>query len=94
MTALLVTGYAFSPIDLIPDFIPVLGLLDDIILLPLGILLAIALIPVPLMLRFRNITRRRSSRPQSRIAALMIVLIWVAGLLWGAIALRAYLSHS
>jgi uncharacterized membrane protein YkvA (DUF1232 family) len=94
MTALLVTGYAFSPIDLIPDFIPVLGLLDDIILLPLGILLAIALIPAPLMLRFRNIARRRSSRPQSRIAAVMIVLIWGAGLIWGAIALRAYLSHS
>jgi uncharacterized membrane protein YkvA (DUF1232 family) len=91
LIAFIVAGYAFSPIDLIPDFIPILGFVDDVILLPLGIILAIALIPTLLMQRFRDIARHRSRRPQSPIAAIVIVLIWAAGLIWGAIALRAYM---
>ena len=53
LLAILVVGYAFSPIDLIPDFIPILGYLDDALLLPLGILLVIRLIPSELMAEFR-----------------------------------------
>ncbi|WP_218027635.1 YkvA family protein [Dictyobacter alpinus] len=72
-------GYAFSPIDLIPDFIPVIGLLDDLILLPLGILLAIKMIP-PLVLQESRIQAQQmldQHRPLSWRGALIIVLIWL-----------------
>jgi uncharacterized membrane protein YkvA (DUF1232 family) len=72
-----VAAYALSPIDLIPDFIPVIGYLDDLILVPLGILLAVHLIPAPLMAEFRATARDRR-RPVSRVGAVVIVLIWVA----------------
>ena len=73
----LVVAYALSPIDLIPDFIPVLGLLDDLILLPLGIALCIRLIPADVFedARRRAIDAERQSA--NRIAAVVIVLIWI-----------------
>lgn len=80
-----IAAYALSPIDLIPDFIPVLGYLDDLILLPLGILLAIRLIPADLMAEFRARAHARAERPTSRVAAAVIVGLWVASaalLLW------------
>ena len=83
--AALVAAYALSPIDLIPDFIPVLGYLDDIILLPLGILLVVALIPRPLMAEFRAEASRREDEPTSRAGAVMVVALWIAAaalLLW------------
>jgi uncharacterized membrane protein YkvA (DUF1232 family) len=74
-----VAAYALSPIDLIPDFIPVLGYLDDIILVPLGIALAIRLIPPALLEEHRaGASARIGQRPVSRIGALIVVLIWVA----------------
>ncbi|WP_368044714.1 YkvA family protein [Sabulicella glaciei] len=85
LVAGLVAAYALSPIDLIPDFIPVLGYLDDLILVPLGILLAVRLVPPALMDEFRAEAERRAARPVSRAGAAAIVLIWVAGaavLLW------------
>ena len=78
----LVVGYAFSPIDLIPDFIPVLGLVDDLLLLPLGILLAIRLIP-PLVWReclARAQAEQQLSKPRSWITAAAIVIIWLVTL--------------
>lgn len=72
-----VAGYALSPIDLIPDFIPVLGYLDDIILVPLGIMLVVRLIPVPLMADFRAMAAVREGRPMSRTGAVAIVLVWL-----------------
>ncbi|MET3901337.1 uncharacterized membrane protein YkvA (DUF1232 family) [Devosia sp. UYZn731] len=72
-----VAGYALSPIDLIPDFIPVLGYLDDIILVPLGIMLVVRLIPVRLMAEFRAMAAVRDGRPMSRAGAVAIVLIWL-----------------
>jgi uncharacterized membrane protein YkvA (DUF1232 family) len=84
-----VVAYAFSPIDLIPDFIPVLGLLDDLILLPLGISLAIKLIPPEVMRECRARTAQtiRNDDPASRIAAIIIVGIWLGllalGVVWG-----------
>ena len=73
-----VAAYALSPIDLIPDFIPVLGYLDDIILVPLGIALAIRLIPPALLEEHRaGASARIGQRPVSRIGALVIVTIWV-----------------
>ena len=75
--ALAVAAYAFSPIDLIPDFIPVLGLLDDAVLLPLGILLAVRLIPGALMAEFRA-AAEGVRRPLSRAGAVLVVGLWLA----------------
>lgn len=75
----LVAAYAFSPIDLIPDFIPVLGYLDDLILIPLGIALAIRLVPPAVLAECRARAQEAVSagRPVSRAAAAVIVAIWV-----------------
>ena len=87
IVAALVVAYAFSPIDLIPDFIPVLGLLDDVILVPLGIALAIRLIPRPVWDEARRAAdlwlAERGARPRSTWAAACIVLVWLA-LAYGA----------
>jgi uncharacterized membrane protein YkvA (DUF1232 family) len=83
--ALAVAAYALSPIDLIPDFIPVLGYLDDLIIVPLGVMLVVRLIPAELMAEFRAEVARREQRPHSRTAALVIVTIWISAavlLLW------------
>ena len=72
-----VAAYALSPIDLIPDFIPVLGYLDDLIIVPAGIIMAIKLIPEPVMAEARERASLASGRPESRVAALMIVGIWI-----------------
>ncbi|MEQ8693973.1 MAG: YkvA family protein [Gammaproteobacteria bacterium] len=90
--AALVAGYALSPIDLIPDFIPVLGYLDDIILLPLGILLVVRMIPAPLMaeLRHQAATTLREKRLTNPTAAIVIISIWILGagaLTWLAVDL-------
>jgi uncharacterized membrane protein YkvA (DUF1232 family) len=79
--ALLVAGYALSPIDLIPDFIPVLGYLDDLVLVPLGIMLAVRLVPAEVMAACRERAVVASQRPASRIAAVLIVCAWIAGAL-------------
>jgi uncharacterized membrane protein YkvA (DUF1232 family) len=78
--ALLVAGYALSPIDLIPDFIPVLGYLDDVILVPAGILLVRRLIPEAILEEHRATAERLAERPTSRAAAAVIVAIWIAAL--------------
>jgi uncharacterized membrane protein YkvA (DUF1232 family) len=74
-----VAAYALSPIDLIPDFIPVLGLLDDVLIVPAGIWLVVRLIPAPLMAEFRERATRRAERPRSYVAAGVIAAIWIAG---------------
>lgn len=73
-----VAAYALSPIDLIPDFVPVLGLVDDLLIVPAGILLAVRLIPDGLMDEFRAEAARREEQPTSRAAAAGIVFLWVA----------------
>ena len=72
-------GYAFSPIDLIPDFIPILGLLDDFILLPMGIFLAIKLIPPSVLAEYREQAQKRveQGKPKNWIGAVAIVLVWL-----------------
>ena len=74
----IVAAYALSPIDLIPDFIPLLGLLDDLLLVPAGIWIAVRMIPEPLMLQFRQEATRRAERPSSYVAAAAIALVWFA----------------
>lgn len=76
--AVAVAAYALSPIDLIPDFVPVLGYLDDAILLPLGILLAIRLVPAEVLLECRARAEAAATRPVSRAGAAAIVVLWVA----------------
>ncbi len=75
-----VAAYALSPVDLIPDFIPVLGYLDDLILLPLGIWLAIRLIPAPVWAECRELARKKDVRKGrgGRLFAVLIVLLWLA----------------
>jgi uncharacterized membrane protein YkvA (DUF1232 family) len=74
-----VAAYACSPIDLIPDFIPVIGYLDDIILVPLGIAFAIRLIPPALFEEHRQAASAQiAKRPVSQIGALIIIVIWIA----------------
>jgi len=75
--ALFVAGYALSPIDLIPDFIPVVGYLDDVILVPLGVLLVIKLIPPGIMAEHRALAAAAQDQPVSRIAAITIVFVWL-----------------
>lgn len=80
----IVVAYALSPIDLIPDFIPVLGYLDDLLLLPLGIYLAIRLIPRPVWeaCRQRAETELEQGLPKNRAAAAVIIAIWFAAIIW------------
>lgn len=77
-----VAAYALSPIDLIPDFIPVLGYLDDLIIVPLGILLVARLVPEALMIEFRQEAARREEKPRSMTGMLAVVLIWLGGTAW------------
>lgn len=74
-----IAAYALSPIDLIPDAIPLLGLLDEALLLPPLILLAVRLIPPDLMAGFREEAARREGRPVSRAGAAVVVGLWLLG---------------
>lgn len=78
--AVCVVGYAFSPIDLIPDFIPVLGYLDDLILIPLGISLALKMIPTEVLIECRERAwNKMSMSPMiNRTATFVIVAVWMA----------------
>jgi uncharacterized membrane protein YkvA (DUF1232 family) len=79
VVAACVVAYAFSPIDLIPDFIPVLGYLDDVLIVPLGILLALRLIPPHVMAECRTAAEasRPSSKPSNYAGAAAIVALWL-----------------
>jgi uncharacterized membrane protein YkvA (DUF1232 family) len=77
--AIAVAGYALSPVDLIPDFIPVLGYIDDLIIVPLGIALVVSLIPNEVIAEYRTKADAAEQRPRSRGAAIIIVAIWMVG---------------
>jgi len=76
--AIAVAAYAASPIDLIPDFIPVIGYVDDLILVPLGIALVIKLIPAEIMAEHRALASVAQDRPASWAAATIFVVLWIA----------------
>ena len=76
--ALLVAAYALSPIDLIPDFIPVLGYVDDLLIVPLGVLLVLKLIPPDVTRAAKERALAVADKPTSRVMAVVIVTIWVA----------------
>lgn len=77
--AALVAGYAFSPLDLVPDFIPILGLLDDLLLIPLGIVIARRMIPAAVMAdcRVKAESLKAEGKPVNRLAAAIIIVIWL-----------------
>jgi len=81
--AVLVIAYALSPIDLIPDFIPVIGHLDDLLIVPLGVALVIRLIPAEVMAEHRAeaVRRRAEPRATSRLGAVLVVAAWVAAVI-------------
>ena len=83
-----IAAYALSPIDLIPDFIPVLGILDDVVLLPLAIVAVLKLIPAEVMAESRERAAVAAARPASRSVAVVIVLIWIA-----AVAMTGWLIY-
>lgn len=72
----LVAAYALSPVDLIPDFIPILGYLDDLIIVPLGIALAVRLIP-PHVMQDLRLRADASSRPRSLVGLAMVIAVWL-----------------
>ena len=75
--AIAVAAYALSPIDLIPDFIPVIGYLDDLIIVPLGIWLVVSLIPGEVMADCRMRADEAAQRPVSRAGMIAIIAIWI-----------------
>lgn len=90
--AVVVAGYALSPIDLIPDFIPVLGYLDDIVLLPFGIYFVVKLIPPDIMAEHRELAAAAAERPVSRFSAMIIVAVWIGAFLLGIWFVHGYFS--
>ena len=85
LLALVVAAYAFSPIDLIPDFIPIIGLLDDIVLIPLGVALVVRLTPPEIIESARIQAQHAATKPINYPAALVIVTIWLA-IIWISIS--------
>ena len=79
-----VVAYAFSPIDLIPDFIPILGYLDDVILIPLGIYFSLKLIPKPILeeCNLKAQTLLNNEKPKNWIAGTIIILLWISVPIW------------
>lgn len=90
----LVVAYALSPIDLIPDFVPVLGYLDDLILVPLGIALALKLIPAEVMRQARQqAAEARIGRRLGILGTAIIVLIWILAIIVFASLIRLFLRN-
>src|SRR5262245_31032996 len=91
--AFCVAGYALSPIDLIPDFVPVLGYMDDVIIVPLCILIVVKLIPPEIMAEHRALAAAAQARRVSRTAAIVIAVVWAASIgLAGWLCYRAFAS--
>jgi uncharacterized membrane protein YkvA (DUF1232 family) len=80
--ALVIAGYALSPLDLIPDFIPFIGLLDDAVLIPLGIWLFRKWVPADIYARNLALAQAASSRPVSNVAAAVIIALWIGAAFW------------
>lgn len=90
LLALGVAAYALSPIDLIPDFVPILGYLDDLIIVPLGLVLVLRLVPPEVKQSARERASATAARPVSRAMAVAIVAVWVV--LLGALGLWVWRS--
>lgn len=94
VVAFAVAAYALSPIDLIPDFIPVIGYLDDVLIVPAGILLAVKLVPEGLMREFRASAASAEGQRQLGIrGAAIIVVLWIVGTAATALWIRSWLGR-
>ena len=82
--AIAVAAYALSPIDLIPDFIPVIGYLDDLVLVPLGLLLMLRLIPAEVLAEHRAAAASLAERPVSYVGAAGVIVVWLTSLVLAA----------
>lgn len=82
--AICVVAYAFSPVDLIPDFIPILGYLDDLILVPLGIYIALRLYPKEVLEEYRTKVeeQRKLGKPKNWITGILIIAVWIGFAVW------------
>lgn len=89
-----IVAYAFSPIDLIPDFIPILGFLDEVILLPLGIMLALKMIPIDVLsdCEVKAEELMRNGKPKNWKSGSIIILIWVVIMVWSVMKIYPLFS--
>ncbi|MCM3674642.1 YkvA family protein [Peribacillus simplex] len=89
-----VVAYAFSPIDLIPDFIPILGYIDDVIIVPLGIMLALKMIPASVLTDCEEKAEElmKKGKPKNWIVGAIIILVWGSILIWGIITINNFLN--
>lgn len=89
-----VVAYAFSPIDLIPDFIPILGYLDDVILLPIGIWLALKMIPYNVLsdCEVKAEEKMKNGKPKNWIVGSLIIFVWSLILIWAFIKIYSFSS--
>jgi uncharacterized membrane protein YkvA (DUF1232 family) len=87
-----VVAYALSPFDLIPDFVPVLGYLDDLIIVPLGIALVLKLVPSEVLVDCRDRAEVAAERPVSRVGAAFMIVVWLALAAVVILAIRAWLD--
>lgn len=76
--AALVVGYVFSPVDPIPDFIPVVGLLDEMVVVPIGVAMVLRMIPSEVMAECREEATKMEDKPTNRVAAVVIVAVWLS----------------
>ena len=88
MLAIFIAAYAFSPIDLIPDFIPIIGYLDDLIIIPLGLALVLHFTPQKIIVSARHKAERAMEKPTSFLMAIFIVFVWMLS----AVAIAIYLK--
>jgi len=94
LLAVCIVGYAFSPIDLIPDFIPVIGYLDDLVIVPLGIYLTIRMIPKPIWQECLEQAQKALSndRPRNWVAAGVVVAVWIIILVIISVLIKKVIS--
>jgi len=90
--AICVVAYAFSPVDLIPDFIPIIGYLDDVILVPLGVMIALKMIPEIVIqdCTVKAEERIKQGKPKNWVVGSLIILVWIVAVLWISIATYRY----
>ncbi|MCM3492475.1 MULTISPECIES: YkvA family protein [Paenibacillus] len=91
--AICVVAYAFSPVDLIPDFIPILGYLDDVILVPLGVAIALKMIPPDVVQENEEKAEQhiKNGKPKNWLAGSFIILLWIAAVLWVSLIIYRYM---
>jgi uncharacterized membrane protein YkvA (DUF1232 family) len=94
LLAAAVVTYALSPIDLIPDFIPVIGYLDDLIIVPLGVAVVLRLLPAEILKECRARAQVRMQRPVSWVGAVFIVAVWLLAAWWLALVGRDLLTRA